>query len=151
MHRIIFAASVLLQFTCLPIELSAQSQTGAAKPGTATVSGRVTAKGILFRNATVILQPEQPAVSQDQNSILRAQTDENGSYKITGVSARRYRIVASASRFFIPPGRVVRPGGTVLNIGEGENIENMDLELKRGGVITGRVTYSNTDFVVNFR
>jgi hypothetical protein len=189
MDRINLASLVLALLACLPIELSAQSQTDAAKPGTATVSGRVNSRGKSFRNITVIMQPEQaappenqssilraqadqtdrvisrsislgngtvirdehPAPPQDQGSILRVQAEQNGSFKITGISAGRYRIAASASMFVTSIDTSFDQQGTVLNIGEGENIENLDLEIKRGGVITGRITYSNNRPLVEER
>src|SRR5262245_23652964 len=82
MNRIVLAVLVLLQLACLPIELSAQSQSEAAKSGGSTVSGTVIAKGIPFRNATVLLQAEQPAGSQARTPLIQGQTDDNGVYKI---------------------------------------------------------------------
>jgi hypothetical protein len=147
MNRIVLGVLVLLQLACLPIELSAQSQTEAAKSGASTVSGTVIAKGMPFRNATVLLQAEQPAGSQARASLIQGQTDDNGVYKITGLSAGRYRITASMNRFIMNPDQALVQEWTLLNIGEGENIENLELELKRGGVITGRVTCANRPLV----
>jgi len=148
MNRIILTASVLLQLACLPSELCAQAQTEAAKAKPSTVTGRVLAKGIPARNATVILLPEQPADSQARYSLPRGQTDENGIYKITGLSAGKYRIAASLGKVsFLSDASFFVQDGTSFNVGEGEIIENMDLELKRGGVITGRVTCSNRPLV----
>ena len=44
-------------------------------------------------------------------------------------------------RLSIPPGNGPTAGQN-LKVSEGENVENVDIELYRGGVITGRVTDS---------
>jgi len=75
----------------------------------------------------------------DPNSILRARTDRSGKYRINGLAAGRYSITATAPGF----GLFNDLPHQVLKINEGENVENLDFELKRGGAITGRVTDSN--------
>ena len=74
-----------------------------------------------------------------------AKTNENGYFRITGLPAGSYVPIS------LTPGYIMSKGGTdytmargpVFDIAEGEVIENFDIELIPGGVITGRVTDSN--------
>jgi hypothetical protein len=163
MYRIIFKVLALLLLACLPVRLSAQSQTGARI--SSTVSGRVILNGAAYRHAMVYLLPVQPSNSQSpdaarimnisQNGFqitgksvtFNGLIDEDGDFRITDVPAGRYRIFALPTTLFrlgdVPVGDL----GTPLTIGEGENIENLEIEIKRGGVISGRVTVSNRPVV----
>jgi hypothetical protein len=163
MYRIIFTALVLLLLACLPIRTSAQSQaqTGAGK--SSTVSGRATSKGVAFTDATVYLRPVQPSNSQSPDAVrsaslngrsiqitgapanFKGRIDENGDFKITDIPAGRYRIFALPTTLFGI--EAYDDVGTPLSIGEGENIENLELEIKRGGVISGRLTASGRPVV----
>ena len=139
MYRINFTALVLIQLLCLQIELLAQSPVKETKQGTSEVSGRVTSKGKPVIGATVSIHLERVVASLDPNSTLQAKTDQNGEYRIVGVAAGHHSISASAPGF----GLINDIPYTDLKIAEGENLENVDFELKRGGAITGRITDSN--------
>jgi hypothetical protein len=123
--------------------ISVQAQTADAKAGTATISGRVTLKGEPARNVVIALQSEDAARIGDRSPGLRAKTDENGLFRLSGVKAGRYVLGALAPGFVVPGDSVFGLQGKAINISEGENLENLDLTLKQGGVITGRVTDSN--------
>src|SRR5262245_9479761 len=146
MSKINFGAVALIHLLCLQIELPAQSPAKEAKPGASAVSGRVTSKGEPVSGAMVSLRPERITVSPDPNSIFQARTDRSGKYRINGVAAGRYSISATAPGFGLfgdLPHQV--------QINEGENVENLDFELKRGGAITGRVTDSNNSPLVGVK
>ena len=149
MYRIHFTALILLQLLCLQVELSAQSQSKKTKPRGSIVSGRVTFKGKPVNRVTVSIRPEGLTGPQNPNSIRRTRTDQNGKYRIAGVAAGRYKISASAPGF----GLMTDGPDTVpnLKVNDGENVGNIDFELKRGGVITGRVTNSNKHPLVGER
>ncbi|MGH9935656.1 MAG: carboxypeptidase regulatory-like domain-containing protein, partial [Blastocatellia bacterium] len=123
--------------------LSVQAQGVETKPGTASVSGRVLLKGEPVQGVTVVLQPQVSGRPANPDAVLRGRTDGSGRFQITGVAAGRHSITA----FW--PGAISQddmsftgmPGKT-LNVAEGENVENIDLALRPGGVITGRVTDS---------
>jgi protocatechuate 3,4-dioxygenase beta subunit len=134
MRKFDFAFGILV----LPfVLLSLQSQT--SERNTSTVSGRVTLKGEPARNVLVYLQPyNSPPSNPDAYS--RARTDENGQFRIAGVAAGGYNVVALAPGFIAPGIPVLE--GKALKVSEGEDVENIDFELKQGGVITGRVTDS---------
>jgi protocatechuate 3,4-dioxygenase beta subunit len=114
---------------------SIQAQPGETKTGTATISGRVTLKGEPARGVVVILWKSEnfrwPA------NAPRARADENGRFSFTSVAAGNYSISAVAPGY-VPPEKTDF-GGRKLSVADGENVENTDLEIKRGGVISGRI------------
>jgi hypothetical protein len=135
--------SIVFAVLCgLSHQAAAQPQQRAVATGTATVSGRVTLKGEPARDVTVYLQSQRGAMPSNPNEILRAKSGEDGRFRITGVKAGSYYVIALAPGFAsLQDGNFALRGNTV-NVSEGEEVENIDVELKRGGVITGRVTDS---------
>ena len=145
MRKLSFALGILV----LPFALhSAQAQFAEAKAGTATASGRVTLKGEPARGVTVMLQ----AQNQNASNPPRARTDESGRFNFTGITAGKYSVFAVAPGYVLPEGPGF-PGmrGRTLNLTDGDRVENVDLEIRRGGVIAGRVTDSQGRPVVEER
>jgi protocatechuate 3,4-dioxygenase beta subunit len=134
----------------------AAGQTVAAKtapPANATVSGRVTTTdGKPVANVAVALTPAD--FTGDRNRAAgRATTDAEGHYKITNVAAGRYRLQALAPLYSSPEDRSNSPfnSGKTVTVGASEAVENIDVSLVRGGVITGRVTNSEGKPVIGER
>src|SRR5215471_960537 len=124
MTRLRFAISILvLHFTFHSI----QAQPGETKTGTATISGRVTLKGGLARAVEVILVTN---LRWSANA-PRSRTDENGRFFFTNVAAGSYEI------FAVAPGYV--SAFEMHSVADGVKVENVDLEIKRGAVIAGRI------------
>src|SRR5262245_3286981 len=145
MQKLSFALSILV----LPCAFhSAQGQTAESKAGTATVSGRVTLKSEPARGVMVILQTQ----NQNTSDAPRARTDEGGRFHFTGLPAGRYSVSAVAPGYASPEDSNL-PGmrGKTLNLTDGEKVENVDLEIKRGGVIAGRVADSQGRPVIEER
>ncbi len=65
-----------------------------------------------------------------------------GSFRFTGVTAGRYSILAIAPGYISIGDDSGLRFGRILNVSEGENVEGVKFEIKRGGVIAGRVTDS---------
>ena len=137
-------ALALLAASCAlpPAKLGARPQTPAAKlaTGAGAVAGRVaTGEGKPAANVPVLLT----VADYNAKLIARTATDAEGRYRIANVPAGRYRVRALAPAFTSPEeragGDVYTPGRNV-NVGANETVENIDLTLVRGGVITGRVT-----------
>src|SRR5215510_10099631 len=139
MTKLGFALSILV----LPFFYhSVQAQAAETKAGTSTVSGRVTLKGEPARGVMVVLQA-QSQMGQGASTSPRARVDESGRFHFTSVPAGRYAVSAIAPGFVSPDDDsfgITR--GKTLNVAEGEKIENLELEIRRGGVIAGRVTNS---------
>src|SRR5262245_15996921 len=124
MTRLSFAISILV----LPFTFhSIQAQPGETKTGTATISGLVTLKGEPARAVEVILVTE---IRWSANA-PRARTDENGRFLFTNVAAGSYEIFAVAPGYVSP--------WEMHSVADGVRVENVDLEIKRGGVIAGRI------------
>lgn len=144
MQKLSIALSVLV----LPFAFhSVQSQAAQTKAGMATVSGRVTLKGEPARGVMVILQSQ----NQVPSNALRARTDESGQFHFTGVAAGRYAALPVAPGYTSPQDDAFGMRGRILDLADGEKVENIDLEIKRGGVITGRVTDSQGRPVIEER
>jgi protocatechuate 3,4-dioxygenase beta subunit len=132
-----YLAAVLLTILSLSASLCAQSTTKeTAKVPRGSISGRVTIKdrgvpgvaiGVRTGGAYPSFEPFQ-----------KATTDQDGFYRIWNVAPGSYMITVAMPAFVAPEGRDGKYK-TVL-VGDGENVENINFALVRGGVITGRVT-----------
>jgi hypothetical protein len=136
-HKILLCFPIL--FLSLRLSYPAPAQTGTAKPGTATVSGRVTLNGEPVANVVVALQnPPGPSPSPG----IRVRTDGAGQFRFTGVTAGRYVLGALAPGYISPSDQSWGPQGALITVSEGENMDGVSIELKRGAAIAGRVTDS---------
>ena len=131
--------------SCIVLVLStvifAQAQTAPDKISGATITGKVTIKGKGAPGIAVVLvlnvQEEQRATRH------KAFTDDTGTYRITNVPPGNYRAQTAAPAFVAVDGFSNPFGKSVsLLINKDETVENIDFELVRGGVITGKVTDS---------
>ncbi len=124
MSKLSFTLSILVLHLTFH---SIQAQPGETKTGTATISGRVTLKGEPARGVEVILVT---TIRWSANA-PRARTDENGRFLFTNVAAGSYEIFAVTPGYFSPQ--------EMHSVADGVRVENVDLEIKRGGVIAGRI------------
>ncbi|MGH9837052.1 MAG: MSCRAMM family protein [Blastocatellia bacterium] len=148
MSKLRFVLSIL----ALPLALhSIQAQPAEMKAGTATVSGRITLKGEPARDVAVALQAEDAIRAGDRIAGSRAKTDDNGRFRITGLKAGRYALTTLAPGFVAPSETAFGLQGKAINLAEGENLDDIEIALKRGGVITGRVTDANDKPLVDQR
>ena len=131
--------------SCLLLVLStigfAQAQIAPDRVG-ATITGKVTIKGKGARGIAVVLV--QNVEGSQRATRYRAFTDDTGIYRITNVPPGKYEAQAAAPAFVAAGGSPSPFGKTVtLIISKDETVENIDFELVRGGVITGKVTDSD--------
>jgi protocatechuate 3,4-dioxygenase beta subunit len=108
-----------------------------AKPGTATIRGRVLAAdtGQPLRKAQV------RAVAGEMRENRLATTDADGKYEFKLLPAGRYNISANKGSYVGLQYGQQRPfePGKPLEILDGQTVEKVDFALPRGGVITGRI------------
>ena len=69
-----------------------------------------------------------------------ATTDSDGRYRLTNLAPGSYRLTAYAPAYVIEGGNDPLYPGRAVNVGEGEVIENVNISLRLGGVLTGKVT-----------
>ncbi len=121
----------------------AQTSTSAAK-ATARVSGRVSIDGQPAQGVEVMMRRRNdPRIDLGIGipPILTAMTDAEGRYKFSDVAADVYLLTVHAPAYVIQVERRRRDdSGKVLNVAENDNLENIDLTMTRGGVVTGKVT-----------
>jgi hypothetical protein len=132
----------LVQLLCLRLEFAARPQVKETRRGTATVSGQVILNGAPLGGVTVVLRPERPTSSEEAKG-LEAKSDDDGNFRITGIAAGHYLISALTPGFVMTGGAGAGLRGKMLTITAGDKLDNINLELKREGVITGRVTDTN--------
>jgi len=123
-------AIACLLFICIAA-VCAQSQVAPAK--TATISGKVS-----FKNkglAGIVVAARISNSSRLDKSRYRATTDQSGNYRITNLPIGTFQVGP------IAPGLVQEntfEKSVVLE--EGDNVEDVNFSLVRGGVITGKIT-----------
>ena len=138
MNRRALAIIPAVLFCCVGLCQRAHAQTGPAKKNSdATVSGRITIKGKPTAGVVVGLRLSQYDPGRADSS-LKANTDQDGKYRITDVPAGSYQVAPVAPAFVISD--VNKSWGQSLIIAEGDNVAGIDFDLVKGGVITGKVT-----------
>jgi hypothetical protein len=117
---------------------AANSQTkNPKKPLTGSVSGRITIRGKGVAGIIVGVR------SSDYSPppALKGSTDSEGNYKITGIPTGNYQVSPMAPAYVVIDLLPPRGRGRNLLLSDGEDVQDVDFSLERGGVITGRVTY----------
>jgi protocatechuate 3,4-dioxygenase beta subunit len=107
------------------------------RTGTARLRGRVTSDtGIPLRRAQVI------AISPATGGPQSATTDAEGRYDFRNLPAGTYSVSASKGGFIAAQFGQRRPPepGTPVTLAEGQVREQIDLVMRRGGVIAGHIT-----------
>lgn len=121
-----------------PVLAHAQTPPANAKP-TGTISGKVT---VNEKGAPDILVAAQSLDRPVQQAVARAKSDAGGRFRLTGLPAGQYQITAIAPALAPAeqsPGAFFRSSRTVV-LASGEDVDDVDIKLVQGGVITGRVT-----------
>ena len=110
------------------------SQSTVDKSATSSISGKVTIGGKGVSGVVVALAVTDQYRSKFRATRFRSTSDEDGNYRITNVSPGTYDVIPAS------PAYVASEGRKSLIVGKNETLENIDIALERGGVITGKVT-----------
>jgi protocatechuate 3,4-dioxygenase beta subunit len=113
--------------------VSASAQPAADKAPRATIGGKVTMGGKGVSGVVVGLAIATPSAST-QLTRFRGITDEDGNYRIKNLPPDTYQVLVAA------PAYVQSDWHKTVVVGKNEVVENVDITLTRGGVITGKVT-----------
>jgi hypothetical protein len=111
-----------------------RSQEAVDKAAGSTVSGKVTVGGKGLQGIIVALAISDQYRSNFRPTRFRSTTDIDGNYRIMNVPPGSYDVIA-ASPTYVPT-----EGRKTLIVNKNETVENIDITLERGGVITGKVT-----------
>ena len=125
---------------------SAQSQRTVDKSTNSTISGKVIIGGKGISGVVVgLVQVLSSGSSSHAPTRFRGTSDEDGNYRITNVAPGTYQVVAVA------PAYVATDGRKSIVVGKNESVENIDITLLRGGVITGKVIDAEGNPVIEER
>lgn len=117
------------------------AQTPDAKSrGAGSISGKVTLGGKAAAGIAVAALSNDP---NNRRAGAQVTTDNEGRYRLFGLSAAQYQVAALAPNLISAERNTNYPyygaAKTVL-LSAGESVEDVDLKLVRGAVITGRIT-----------
>ena len=108
-----------------------------------SISGKVTIKGKGISGIAVTLRRSE--MFNPSELAQRAVTDQDGNYKITNIAAGSYQVWPSAPAYVLTD---TNTRARSIIVSEGENVENINFSLLRGGVITGRITDADSRPVI---
>lgn len=142
---------------CLQATAFSQTPTKQSPARTASISGRVTIAGKPAARKRVLAREVKPGYGNSgtywqgdesrSGKIFTALTDGNGQYRIIGLAAGQYEVGVEHLKSYVPAGQS-SSRSRFIHLEEGEEKENIDFALIRGGVITGRLTDPNGKPVV---
>jgi protocatechuate 3,4-dioxygenase beta subunit len=144
--RIFFIASALF---ILHAVARSQTHAPAPAPHSSSISGRVTIganpavnKRVAIREIKMNVGVSSSYLQGDESREGKAYiavTDADGKYRVTGLHAGAYMVSVDILRSYAQASRSGRRSKQV-HLDEEDERSNVDFELVRGGVITGRVT-----------
>jgi Carboxypeptidase regulatory-like domain len=129
-------ATFLTAIVVLASPIIARQQPNQTKEPSGTISGRVTVDDRPARGVIVLLLPGDLGLSNKPTS--KATTDSDGRFQLRGIPAGGYQLQAFAPAL-VSSNTYGRPS-QIINLNDGESVDGIDVALKPGGVITGRVT-----------
>ncbi|MCP9494242.1 MAG: carboxypeptidase regulatory-like domain-containing protein [Pyrinomonadaceae bacterium MAG19_C2-C3] len=144
-----FVFIVLLTATCATLNAqrpavrraaeakAATDTTPPKKKDTGTIGGRTTHGGAPAPNVTVTLEKAGSRYSNEK-PLARTRTDADGRFRFTNIAAGLYNVTSHAPAF-VGERTFSFEGGKAVTVDANETIDNVDFELERGGVITGRI------------
>ncbi len=131
------ASALLILSTAVCI----QAQTTPQKVATASINGKVTIKGKPAVGVMVLAIDSRDFGRSNMNR-YSARTDQTGSYRLTSLPAGAYEISP------VIPALVSAAPLDPIVISDGEEVEDVNLLLVPGGVITGKITDSEGEPVI---
>ena len=145
--HILIAVALLLGVSNSARYAIAQESPDSKSP-TGSISGQVKLNGKPVPGVPVILTRSDS--DPEDKPVARIMSDSEGRFRIVNVPAGKFNLSAFAPAFvFYDPS--YGQDGKRITISPGEALEGVEISLKRGGVITGRVTDSAGHPVVEER
>jgi 5-hydroxyisourate hydrolase-like protein (transthyretin family) len=142
MNMLVFASIAISIAAVLGVAadiLVGQSPAASSQEATGAITGRVTIDNQGAPDVAVALQ-KATGIWPLPAPVARATTDKEGRFKMANLPAGRYYLVPLAPAYFAQSEDRMIASGKPVTLAKGENIEEIELALTPGGVITGRVT-----------
>lgn len=133
------AIFITVILSAIPCALGRPVQQSKQAPATGSVSGRITVNGKPAQNVKVISRSWEGGFTNDEPKASDV-TDADGRFQLTPLPDGTYRIMASAPAYYSERSGFQPDFGILVTVEKGEAVEAINISLKRGGVITGRVT-----------
>ncbi|HVQ36027.1 MAG TPA: hypothetical protein VMS31_00745, partial [Pyrinomonadaceae bacterium] len=146
---IIFTLSVSSAFLCGRANAQTNLQSKAPKRPTGSISGRVTVKG--KGKGGIVVGARTGELGQQIGTLRKAISDGDGNYRVTDLPAGTYQVTPVALAFLISDINPMSRQGKSVILTEGENVDDIDFSMLRGGVITGRVAHADGRPVIDER
>lgn len=143
MRRLRWVAVAVLATLTLVVSATAQEK---AKTPAGTISGVVTIEGTAAEGVPVRLFLAD--VRSDDGVVAQTLTDKKGVFTLDGVAAGRY-IVSPFAPGFASSESVYGRAGKLVSVGDRDAVEGIELDLQRGGVVTGRISDAEGQAVVS--
>src|SRR6185295_5084142 len=134
LYRVALASMIIIS----PISISSSRAQDSKKDPAGSITGRVTVGGKPAPRVTVLLTPGDRVVQQ--TPATRVTTDEDGRFKLTALPAGSYTVLPHTPALVVPAETNFGQPGKSVTLGDGEEVDDVDFSLVKGGVITGRVT-----------
>lgn len=103
------------------------------------IAGRITGDGRPLAGVVVNLRPGEPGSSSGLTILARTRTDADGRYRFAGLEPGRYTIAPLAIGWVMSTTLRYSQAELMATIEEGENEVVLNIDLVRGGVITGLI------------
>lgn len=123
---------------------SGLAQSPAKDPSalTGSISGKITLRGKGLPGVIVLVSVARseyfsPSV---ESAPYKGVTDEDGKYAVSGIPAGAYNVRSFAPAYVDQESSRGGLRSRLVNLGEGENLEHIDMALRKGGVVTGKIT-----------
>jgi protocatechuate 3,4-dioxygenase beta subunit len=140
----LLSLTLILSAVCM-----GQAPQPTPKDTSASISGRVTIGGKPAGGITITASISTSFM--DARIAAKTITDEEGNYRLTGLTAGTFKIVPVAKSLAVGPDAKTRQLGQSVNVAEGESITKVDFALVRGAVITGKITDAEGNPVIGER
>jgi hypothetical protein len=136
-----------LSFIAILLFLQGQTSTPEG-----VITGQVTMGGKAAPGIPVALMPADPTfLNQRREPVSRTTTGADGQFRITGIAPGQYNIVPLAPSLFGPITTNFGLPGKSVTVAEGETVDGVDIALKPGGVITGRILDADSRPIIGGR
>jgi protocatechuate 3,4-dioxygenase beta subunit len=137
--RALMLMAAMLSAVVCAMSQSVISQSKEANAG-GSIAGRITIAGKPAAGIAVMLMSSysDPRI---ERAFAKTTTDQDGHFQLMRLPAGNYRVLAFAPAYCLETEpRYPTDEGKSVMLAEGESVDGMEITLRRGGVITGRVS-----------